>query len=72
MCFRMDYSCSANDIRRISILHGRPASLSDVDVDAAMPVEFPGLTLSTPVSNHANMVALITLTLKLGEVANEM
>lgn len=62
----------ANNHRRISILHGRPASLSDTDVDAAMPVEFPGLTMSTQLSNHSNMVALITLTLKLGEVVNEM
>ncbi|RJE17584.1 Transcription factor [Aspergillus sclerotialis] len=58
--------------KRISILHGRPASLSDTDVDAAMPVEFPGLTLSIQFSNHTNMVALIILTLKLGEVANEI
>lgn len=58
--------------RRISILHGRPASLSDTDVDAAMPVEFFGLMASSQFSNHTNMVALITLTLKLGEVANEM
>ncbi|KAB8209094.1 hypothetical protein BDV34DRAFT_210439 [Aspergillus parasiticus] len=58
--------------KRVSILHGRPVSLSDSDVDAAMPVDFPGLNLTGQVSNHTNMVTLITLTLKLGEVANEM
>lgn len=60
------------EYRRISILHGRPASLSDKDVDAELPVEFPGLTMSNQFSNHTNMVALITLTLKLGDIVNEM
>ncbi|KAJ5899420.1 hypothetical protein N7495_004164 [Penicillium taxi] len=58
--------------QRISILHGIPASLSSSDVDAPLPVEFPGLILATQPSNHTNMVALITLTLKLGEVSNEI
>ncbi|KAE8388950.1 hypothetical protein ETB97_010694 [Aspergillus alliaceus] len=58
--------------KRVSILHGRPVSLSDADVDAAMPVDFPGLNLIGQVSNHTNMVTLITLTLKLGETANEI
>jgi hypothetical protein len=59
-------------IRRISILHGRPSSLSDPDVDGPLPVDFPGLMPAHQVSNHTNMVALITLTLKLGQVSNEM
>jgi hypothetical protein len=59
-------------LRRVSILHGRPVSLSDTDVDAAMPVDFPGLMPHGQVSNHTNMVTLIKLTLKLGEVSNEM
>ncbi|KKK22102.1 putative C6 transcription factor (PrnA) [Aspergillus ochraceoroseus] len=58
--------------KRVSILHGRPVSLSETDVDAALPVDFPGLMPSGQVSNHTNMVALITLTLKLGEVVNEI
>ncbi|KAJ5595009.1 uncharacterized protein N7459_001217 [Penicillium hispanicum] len=58
--------------KRISILHGRPASLSDADVDAPLPVDFPGLMPATQPSNHTNMIALITLTLKLGEVSNEI
>jgi hypothetical protein len=41
-------------------------------VDAALPVDFPGVNPIGQVSNHTNMVTLITLTLKLGEVANEM
>ncbi|KAL5358531.1 fungal-specific transcription factor domain-containing protein [Aspergillus floccosus] len=58
--------------KRVSILHGRPVSLSDGDVDAALPVDFPGLMPHGQISNHSNMIALITLTLKLGEVANEI
>lgn len=58
--------------RRVSILHGRPVSLSDSDVDAALPTDFRGLMPSPQVSNHTNMVTLITLTLKLGQVAHEM
>ncbi|KAJ5136480.1 hypothetical protein N7448_005034 [Penicillium atrosanguineum] len=58
--------------KRISILHGRPSSLSDADVDAAFPVDFPGIMPASQQSNHTNMVALITLTLKLGEVSNEI
>ncbi|KAI2794560.1 hypothetical protein POX_a01159 [Penicillium oxalicum] len=58
--------------KRISILHGRPASLADTDVDAPLPVDFPGIMPATQQSNHTNMVALITLTLKLGEVSNEI
>ncbi|PLB39593.1 Zn(II)2Cys6 transcription factor [Aspergillus candidus] len=58
--------------KRVSILHGRPVSLSDSDVDAAFPVDFPGLMPAGQVSNHTNMITLIKLTLKLGEVANEI
>lgn len=55
--------------KRISILHGRPSSLSDPDVDVPLPVDFPELMPATQISNHTNMVTLITLTLKLGEVS---
>ncbi|KAJ5105703.1 hypothetical protein NUU61_003050 [Penicillium alfredii] len=58
--------------KRISILHGRPASLADSNVDAPLPVDFPELMPATQISNHTNMVTLITLTLKLGEVSNEI
>lgn len=58
--------------KRISILHGRPSSLSDPDVDGPLPVDFPGLMPASQISNHTNMVALITLTLKLGEVSHEI
>ncbi|OGE49330.1 hypothetical protein PENARI_c022G11331 [Penicillium arizonense] len=58
--------------KRISILHGRPSSLSDPDVDGPLPVDFPGLMPANQISNHTNMVALITLTLKLGQVSNEI
>ncbi|GLA12768.1 hypothetical protein AnigIFM63309_007604 [Aspergillus niger] len=58
--------------KRVSILHGRPVSLLDADVDAPFPTDFQGLTPSGHVSNDTNMVTLIKLTLKLGEVANEI
>lgn len=56
----------------MSVLHGRPASLSDKDVDAGLPTDLPELIQQGQLSNHANMVSLITLTLKLGEVVQEM
>lgn len=46
--------------------------MSHSDVDAALPVDLPSLRPSGQVSNFTNMVALITLTLKLGEIADEM
>ncbi|OJJ45362.1 hypothetical protein ASPZODRAFT_17578 [Penicilliopsis zonata CBS 506.65] len=58
--------------KRISILHGRPSSLSEMDVDAAMPLDFPDLMPPGQVSNHTNMVSLIILTLKLSEVSSEI
>ncbi|PYH93067.1 C6 transcription factor [Aspergillus ellipticus CBS 707.79] len=58
--------------KRVSILHGRPVSLLDADVDAPFPSDVPGLTPSGHSSNDINMVTLIKLTLKLGEVANEI
>ncbi|KAJ5634373.1 hypothetical protein N7528_002215 [Penicillium herquei] len=58
--------------KRISILHGRPASLADADVDAPLPLDFPELMPAAQPSNHTNMVTLITLTLKLGQVSNEI
>lgn len=53
-------------------MHGRPSSLSDKDVDAAMPVDFPDVMPHGQQSNHQNMMSLIILTLKFGEVAAEM
>lgn len=46
--------------------------MSHSDVDASFPVDLPSLRPSSQLSNFTNMVALITLTLKLGEIANEM
>ncbi|EED22160.1 C6 transcription factor (PrnA), putative [Talaromyces stipitatus ATCC 10500] len=58
--------------KRISILHGRPASITDTDVDADLPVDLPSLHSRTTTNNHTNMVALIKLTLKLGKIAEEI
>ncbi|KAL1990977.1 hypothetical protein VTN49DRAFT_5481 [Thermomyces lanuginosus] len=58
--------------KRISILHGRPASIADADVDADLPTDLPSLRSTFVPNNYTNMVALITLTMKLGEIAQEI
>ncbi|KAJ9212789.1 transcriptional regulator family: Fungal Specific TF [Paecilomyces variotii] len=58
--------------KRISILHGRPSSMSQEDVDAEFPVDLPSLRPSGQLSNYTNMVALIKLTLRLADIANEI
>jgi hypothetical protein len=46
--------------------------MSQADVDAEMPVDLPSLRSSGQLSNYTNMVALINLTLRLADIANEM
>lgn len=58
--------------KRISILHGRPASITNADVDAGVPLDLPSLRPPGQLTNYTNMVALIVLTLKLGEIADEI
>ena len=53
-------------------MHGRPASIADADVDADLPTDLPSLRSTFMPNNYTNMVALITLTMKLGEIAHEM
>ncbi|PLB45215.1 hypothetical protein P170DRAFT_440362 [Aspergillus steynii IBT 23096] len=54
---------------RISILHGRPVSVSRVDTDADMPTEVTGLRPSNGVSNLPNIIANIYLTNQLSKLA---
>jgi hypothetical protein len=46
--------------------------MSQADVDAEMPVDLPSLRPASQLSNYTNMVALINLTLRLADIANEM
>ncbi|KAI3400359.1 hypothetical protein diail_3376 [Diaporthe ilicicola] len=56
--------------RRVSVLHGRPASISATEVDAELPKDLHEFRSHEEVSRYANMSALIDMTTRLGEVAN--
>ncbi|KAG8158284.1 hypothetical protein KVR01_012045 [Diaporthe batatas] len=56
--------------RRVSVLHGRPASISATEVDAELPKDLHEFRAHDEVSRYANMSALIDMTTRLGEVAN--
>jgi hypothetical protein len=58
--------------RRVSVLHGRPASISATEVDAELPKDLHEFRAYDEVSRFANMSALIDMTARLGEVANAM
>ncbi|KAA8643610.1 fungal specific transcription factor domain-containing protein [Aspergillus tanneri] len=54
---------------RISILHGRPVSISRVDFDTDMPTEVNGLQFTNGISSLPNITANIYLTDQMGELA---
>ncbi|KAE8152994.1 fungal-specific transcription factor [Aspergillus avenaceus] len=54
---------------RISILHGRPVSVSPSETDAEMPIDHPALRPASGVSNLINVTATIHLTRQLGKLA---
>ncbi|KAK2609440.1 hypothetical protein N8I77_002937 [Diaporthe amygdali] len=56
--------------RRVSVLHGRPASISATEVDAELPKDLHEFRSHDELSRYANMSALIDMTTRLGEVAN--
>ncbi|KAL1849878.1 hypothetical protein Daus18300_013135 [Diaporthe australafricana] len=56
--------------RRVSVLHGRPASISATEVDAELPKDLHEFRCHDEVSRYANMSALIDMTTRLSEVAN--
>lgn len=58
--------------RRISILHGLPVSLSENDIDVPLPTNLPGLTPYTETSKYDSIIAFIKLTLKLGNLSDDM
>ncbi|ROW02429.1 hypothetical protein VMCG_06016 [Cytospora schulzeri] len=56
--------------RRVSVLHGRPASIAPTEVDAELPKDLAEFRKHDDVSRFANMSALIDMTLRLGDVAH--
>ncbi|KAL5357120.1 fungal-specific transcription factor domain-containing protein [Aspergillus floccosus] len=54
---------------RISILHGRPVSVSPSETDADMPTDLAELRPSSGISNLPNVTATIHLTRQLGKLA---
>ncbi|KZF24287.1 hypothetical protein L228DRAFT_275586 [Xylona heveae TC161] len=56
-----------------SILHGRPTSIAIMDIDADLPKDIPELqpTDGSP-STFANRSAMITLTVRLGDIAEQI
>ncbi|KAJ0426819.1 hypothetical protein BJY00DRAFT_271027 [Aspergillus carlsbadensis] len=54
---------------RISILHGRPVSVSASDTDADMPTDIGALRTPNTVTNLPNLTATICLTRKLSSIA---
>ncbi|KAB8236200.1 Zn(II)2Cys6 transcription factor [Aspergillus alliaceus] len=55
--------------RRISILHGRPVSVSPTEIDCDMPKDLPDLRPSGRITNLPNITATIQLTEQLAKVA---
>lgn len=58
--------------RRIGIFHGRPLSISAVDVDAEMPADRPDIWPSTPPCHYQRLMATLHLNQTLGAIAHEM
>lgn len=58
--------------RRVSVLHGRPTSISPTEIDAELPKDLAEFRQHEDVTRFANMSALIDMTLRLGDVANAM
>ncbi|KAL4892007.1 fungal-specific transcription factor [Aspergillus ambiguus] len=54
---------------RISILHGRPVSVSPSETDADMPTDLPDILPQSGISNLPNVTATIHLTRELGRLA---
>ncbi|KAE8309672.1 fungal-specific transcription factor domain-containing protein [Aspergillus transmontanensis] len=65
---RLWWSAYALD-RRISILHGRPVSVSPTEIDCDMPKDIPELRPPGRVTNLPNLTATLQLTEQLAKVA---
>ncbi|PSR82414.1 fungal-specific transcription factor domain-domain-containing protein, partial [Coniella lustricola] len=56
--------------RRVSVLHGRPASIAPTEVDAELPKDATGSGQLDEPSRFKNMSAFIDMTLRLSDAAN--
>lgn len=68
----VDHKGSDTIHRRVSVLHGRPASIAPTEVDAELPKDSTGSGQLDQLSSIKNMSALIDMTLRLSDVANAM
>ncbi|KAJ5498928.1 hypothetical protein N7453_007979 [Penicillium expansum] len=57
---------------RIGILHGRPVSVSPIEIDTPMPVDLPALRPTDQFTNLPNFTATIVLTNYLAKAAEAM
>ncbi|CAG8908818.1 unnamed protein product [Penicillium egyptiacum] len=57
---------------RISILHGRPVSVSPAEIDTPMPVDLPALRPIDQLTNLPSFTATIVLTSQLAKAADAM
>ncbi|KAJ4127394.1 hypothetical protein NW765_017346 [Fusarium oxysporum] len=58
--------------RRVSVLHGRPASIAAIEMDAELPKDLPEFRQGDQPSKFDNMLALIHLTGSLGDIATAL
>lgn len=58
--------------RRVSILHGRPASVSHNDVDADSMEDLADFRSSGGPSKYQNMCAMVDLTARLADISHTM
>ncbi|KAJ4128185.1 hypothetical protein NW768_008471 [Fusarium equiseti] len=58
--------------RRVSVLHGRPASITAMEMDTELPQDLPEFLQDGQVSHYENMMAMIHLTGNLGDIATAL
>lgn len=58
--------------KRICILHGRPVPIAHSEIDADLPQEAVAFQVGQTSTSVATMSAMISLTLRLGEIAHRM
>ncbi|KAF4345821.1 c6 transcription factor [Fusarium beomiforme] len=58
--------------RRVSVLHGRPASITAMEIDTDLPKDLAEFRQDDEPSNFDNMMSMITLTNNLGDIATAL
>jgi hypothetical protein len=58
--------------RRVCVMHGRPNSISQNDIDAELPRDLPAFRSSNQPSAFLNMSAMVYLSTRLGDVSHAM